>query len=205
MAKALPVMGVLGAFLAACVVAVLVDTGILLVVPFTLVASVILLAQRTILGAVAGLVVLALTVLAALGMLGNVTTEEGGATDFGIGETAGTVLALAACLAIPVAAVAIRWDDAEPRWLAVGGLGAAALALAIALADPAALSDHGRVMTLVHAIVCLLALGPMVPLLSSAGAAPAELPPLAVVEAPVGKPAASRPPAAPQPPAKKSP
>lgn len=190
MAKALPVMGILGAFLAACVVAVFVEVGVLIVVPFMFIASLVLLGQRTVLGAVAGLVVLALTVLAALGMLGSVTTEKGGATDFGVSEPTGTVLALAACLAVPVAAIAGRWKDAEPRWLSIGALAAAVVALAIALADPEAMKDHGRVMTLVHAILCLLVMGPMIPLLSAA-TEPTELPPLAAMDAPV-KPAAGR-------------
>ena len=189
MAKALPVMGVLGAFLAACVAAVLVEAGILFTVPFLLVASVVLLGQRTVLGAVAGLVVLALTVLAALGMVGNVSTERGGSTDFGVGEATGSVLALAACLAIPASAVAIRWPDAQPRWLAFLGLGAAAIALALGAADPAALKDHGNARTLVLAVLCLLPMAPMVPMLSSAPEA-TELPPLAAFEAPAGKPPA---------------
>ncbi len=195
MAKALPVMGILGAFLAAGVAAVLVETGILLVVPVMLAASVVLLGQRSILGAVAGLLVLLLTVLAALGILGNVSTKNAGDTDFGIGEANGAVLALAACLAVPAAATLVRWNDPRlPRWLAGGGLACAAIALLVGLYDPAGLKDHGGVRALVHAILCLLVLGPMIPLMS--GDPPEELPPLAVADAPT-KPATPKAPGKP--------
>ncbi|MEK6975561.1 MAG: hypothetical protein AABY18_04370 [Candidatus Thermoplasmatota archaeon] len=189
MVKALPVMGILGAFFAAVLVAILVDAAVFVVVLVTLTGSVILVAQRTIVGAVAGIVVLILTVLAALGMAGSVTTKNGSA-DFGISEDGGILLGLAACLAVPMGALAARWEQAAPRWLAYAGIAAAVVALAMALANPAALDDNGTVYTLVTALFALAAMAPMVPLVRAEGDAPrgrsTEPAPLASADSSVG-------------------
>lgn len=187
MAKALPIMGILGAVFGALLVAVLADAAAFIVVLVSLVGSVMLLAQRTIVGAVAGLIVLALTVVAGLGLVGSISTEGGGGADFGISPTAGIILGLAACLAVPMGAVAARWDGLEPRWAAYAGIACAILAVAIAAAGADTLSDHGAAMTLTAAAFALGAIAPMVVLLRSPDDDRAEPAPLAAMEAPVSK------------------
>jgi hypothetical protein len=186
MAKALPIIGIVGAVFGALLVAVLADAAAFIVVLVTLVGSVMLLAQRTIVGAVAGLIVLALTVVAGLGLVGSISTEDGGA-DFGISPPTGIVIGLAACLAVPMGAVAARWDELEPRWTAFVGIACSVLAVGIAAAGADTLSDHGAAMTLTAAAFALGAIVPMVVLLRSPGDDGAEPAPLAAVEAPVTK------------------
>lgn len=173
MGKTLPAFGVVGAVFAALSIAVLVPNSLAMFAPLLvgLAGSVVLVGQRTIVGAVAGLLVLVLTVVAALGLVGNVSTEEG-ETDFGIAQSTGQVLLVAACLLLPVGAVVLRWEDAEPRWLAVAGAACAAIAFLLVAGDPEGIGDQSQTMTLVAAVLALLAAAAMVPLLR----APAEEP-----------------------------
>ena len=193
MAKALPVVGIVGAVLAALCFAVLAPPATILVVPAALAASVILVAQRTVAGAVAGLLVLGLAVLATLGVLGSVTTEDGGSTDFGISEDLGIALAAITALAIAIAAIALRWDLLEPRWLAIGGLVCAAAAALLAYMDQEVLLNHFRPGTFIGAGLSLLVVVPLARLLR----APVDDPltqELVAADAPVRKPAAAPPP-----------
>lgn len=189
MAKGLPILGIVGAVFAAAVVAVLADAALFVVVVMAVVGSIVLLTQRSVAGAVAGLVVLALGVVAGLGLAGSVTTEDGGETDLGVGPDAGILFALAAMLALPVAAVALRWDEAQPRWAAIAGLAAAVVGFAVAALDPNNLADHGTVRAGITALLCLLAMaGPVVLLRAGedAPARPAAAPtPLATADAPL--------------------
>ena len=207
MAKALPILGIVGAVFGALAIAVLVNAAVFIVVPVAIAGSVVLVAQRTIAGAVSGLVVLALAVLAALGLAGNITTEDNGSTSFGLSEGTGRVLAVACCLAIPVGAVAARWDDALPRWMAIVGVACAVVAVLIAALDPDALAQQSEPLTLVAAVLALASLVAMLPLLRAdrddeGGVPPHEPRPNVAAEAPLRsasppparKPASSRPP-----------
>lgn len=164
MGKVLPILGIVGAVFAALVVAVLANAALFVVVLVAVAASIVLVAQRTIAGAVAGLVVLALGVLAALGLAGSVTTEKGGETGFGIAEPTGVLLAFAAMIALPVAATVLRWGDL-PRWLAIAGLACAAVAFGLAATDPSDLADHGTIRTIVTSVSCLASMAPAIALL----------------------------------------
>lgn len=166
MGKTLPILGIVGAVSAALSIAVLVPDSLAMFAPLVvgLAGSIVLVGQRTIVGAVAGLLVLVLTVVAGLGLVGTVSTEDGGETDFGIAPSTGQVLLVAACLLLPVGAVALRWEEAEPRWLTVGGAACAAIAFLLVASDPDGIGDQSQTMTLVAAVLALLGIGAMVPL-----------------------------------------
>lgn len=169
MGKALPILGILGSVFAALAIAVLVPDSLAMFVPLLvgLAGSVILVGQRTIQGAIAGIVVLGLTVLAALGLIGTVSTESGGSTDLGISVAVGQVLAIAACLALPLSAMGLRWPEVQPLWLGIGSAAAGVLALVLVALDPDGIAQQNQADTLVAAVLALLALGAMVPLLRS--------------------------------------
>jgi hypothetical protein len=169
MGKALPILGIIGAVFAALAVMVLVNGAVFVVIPLTLVGSIVLLAQRNVPGAIAGLLVLGLTVLAALGLAGSVTTKKG-SSDFGISEEMGRVLAVIACLAVPAAAIGVRWGEAEPAWLAYVGLAGAVLAVILALAGQHHLAEQNHPLTLVAGAVALVPVAGMVGLLRAAPA-----------------------------------
>src|SRR5688572_23696964 len=122
MGKGLAVVGILGAIAATLtILSVLQDLASFLVLPVIVAGSIVLVAQRSVAGAVAGLLVLSLAVVTALGLAGSITTESG-TTDFGFSDSAGRILAIAACLSIPLAAIAVRWHDIDPQSLAYVGI-----------------------------------------------------------------------------------
>lgn len=191
MSKTLPVLGIVGAVFAALTIAVLVPDSLAMFAPLLvgIVGSVVLIGQRSIQGAVAGIVILILTVVAALGLVGEVTTKDGGGADFGISVAMGQILSIAACLLVPLAAVVLRWERCEPRWMAIAGSACAVVAFIIAAMDPDGIAQQNQVETLVAAVLALLTTLAMVPLLRNddfAAAAVPEPAPLASAEAPLG-------------------
>ena len=162
MGKGLAVVGILGAFAATLTILnVLQDLAAFVVLPVIVAGSIVLVAQRTVAGAVAGLLVLSLAVVAALGLAGSVTTESG-TTDVGFSDQAGRFLVLAGCLSIPLAAIAVRWHHIDPQSLAYVGLfcGAVAFLLAVIRSDP--LGDQANPVTLAIAALPLGAIAAMV-------------------------------------------
>lgn len=162
MGKGLAIAGILGAFAATLTILnVLQDLAAFLVLPVIVAGSIVLVAQRTVAGAVAGLLVLSLAVVTALGLAGSVTTESG-TTDFGFSEQGGRIFALAGCLSIPLAAIAVRWDRIDPQSLAYVGLfcGAVGFLLATIRSDP--LGDQANPVTLAIAALPLGAIAAMV-------------------------------------------
>lgn len=161
MGKGLAVTGILGAVAATLAMLVLVDAAAFLVLPVIVAGSVVLVAQRTVAGAVAGLLVLALAVVAALGLAGSITTE-GGTTDFGFDESTGRLLAVAGCLAIPLAAIAVRWHAIDPQGLAYVGLFCAAVAFLLAASRSDRLVDQSDGLTVAAGLLPLGAIASMV-------------------------------------------
>jgi hypothetical protein len=162
MGKGLAIVGILGAFAATLTILnVLQDLASFLVLPIIVAGSIVLVAQRSVAGAVAGLLVLALAVVTALGLAGSITTKEG-STDFGFSPEAGHFLALAGCLSIPLAAIAVRWHRIEPQSLAYIGVfcGALAFLLAVIRSDP--LGDQANPITLAIGALPLGAIASMV-------------------------------------------
>lgn len=191
MTKTLPIVGIVGAVFAALTIAVLVPDSLAMFTPLLvgLVGSGLLIAQRSVHGAVAGIVILVLTVVAALGLVGEVTTEDGGGADFGISVATGQVLSIAACLLIPIAAVVLRWEQCEPRWMAIAGIAAAVIAFVIAAMDPDGIAQQNQAETLVAAVLALVACLAMVPLLRNDDdeePVAKEPAPLASADAPLG-------------------
>lgn len=170
MAKALPIVGIVGAVVGALAIAVLVPDSLAAFLPLLvgLVGSVVLVGQRTIQGAAVGIVLLLLTVVAALGLIGTVSTEGGGGADLGISVGTGQVLGILVCLGLPVAAVGLRWEEAQPRWLTLAGVACAVLALLLVLLDPEGIAQQNQADTLAAMVLALLAIAAMVPLLRSA-------------------------------------
>lgn len=168
MPKGLAIVGILGAFAATLTILnVLQGAAVFIVLPILVAGSIVLVAQRSMGGAIAGLIVLALAVMAALGLAGSVTTESG-STDFGFSVDAGRLLALAGCLSIPLAAIALHWNDLDPVWLAYLGAACAVAAflLTIILAEPS--GDQTKPLTIIIALLPLGAIATMVGLWRSA-------------------------------------
>lgn len=168
MGKGLAIIGILGAVAATLSMLVLVDAAVFLVLPVIVAGSITLVAQRTVAGAVAGLLVLALAVVAALGLAGSVTTREGSA-DFGFDESSGRLVAIAGCLALPLAAIVVRWSSIDPQPLAYVGLFCAVVAFLLAAIRPDRLVDQSDVITLVSGLVPLGAIVSMVGLWRGSG------------------------------------
>lgn len=165
MTKALPIVGIIGAVFAALVVAVLANAGLFLVVAVAFGGSLVLLGQRSVAGAAAGLVILAVAAIAGLGLAESIATKNG--TFEAFSPATGRVLATLSCVLLPVAAMLLRWDLLQPRWLGYGGLGAAAIGFLLAATDPTDLTDHGTWRTAVTAVFLLAAAAPMVVLLKA--------------------------------------
>lgn len=169
MGKGLAIVGIVGAVAATLAVLVLVNAAIFLVLPVIVAGSIVLVAQRTVAGAIAGLLVLALAVVAALGLAGSVTTREGTA-DFGFSEDSGRLLAVAGCLSIPMAAIAVRWDRIEPQSLAYIGIFCAAVGFLLAAIRPGQLVNQTDLVTLATGLLPLGAIASMVGLLRGSSA-----------------------------------
>jgi hypothetical protein len=162
MGKGLAVVGILGAIAATLTILnVLQDLASFLVLPVIVAGSIVLVAQRSVAGAVAGLLVLALAVVTALGLAGSITTESG-TTDFGFSAEAGRILTLAGCLSIPMAAIAVRWHHIDPQSLAYVGIFCAAVAFLLAIIRSDPLADQANPLTLAIGVVPLGAIVSMV-------------------------------------------
>jgi hypothetical protein len=176
MGKGLAIVGILGAVFASLLMLVLVDAAAFFALPVVIAGSIVLVAQRTVAGAVAGLLVLALAVVAALGLAGSVTTESGTA-DFGFSQTAGRLLAIAACLAIPLAAIIVAWPDVDPQALSYVGLFCIAVAFLLAVARPDRLVDQSDLLGVAAGLLPLGGVAPMVGLFRAAGPVAPTAPP----------------------------
>ena len=163
MGKGLAVVGILASVAATLAMLVLATefAAALLVLPVLIAGSILLVLERTVPGAIAGLLVLALAVVAALGMMGSVTTEEG-STDFGFSEASGRVMAIAGCLAIPLAVIVVRWGAIEPPALAYVGIFCAALAFLLAVVRRDSLVDQSDLLTVASGLLPLGAIVSMV-------------------------------------------
>lgn len=161
MGKGLAIVGIVASVAATLVMLVLVSAAAFLVLPVIVAGSIILVLQRTVAGAVAGLLVLALAVVAALGLAGSVTTEAG-STDFGFSEEAGRLMAIAGCLAIPLAAIVVRWHAIDPQSLAYVGLFCAAVTFLLAAARRGSLVDQSDPLTIAMGLLPLGAIVSMV-------------------------------------------
>lgn len=161
MGKGLAVVGILGAVAATLTMLAFVGAGVFLVLPVIVAGSIVLVAQRSVAGAVAGLLVLALAVVAALGLAGSITTKNG-TTDFGFDEDSGRLIAIAGCLALPLAAIAVRWDAIDPQPLAYIGIFCAAVAFLLAAMRPSRLLEQTDYVTLATGLLPLGAIAPMV-------------------------------------------
>jgi hypothetical protein len=168
MGKGLALAGILGAVAATLTMLVLLEAAVFLVLPIIVAGSIALVAQRTVAGAVAGLLVLALAVVAALGLAGSVTTQNGSA-DFGVSAEAGRLLALAGCLAVPLAALAVRWPSIDPQPLAYIGIFCAAVAFLLAAIRPDRLADQSDLLSVASGFLPLGAIAPMVGLWRGSG------------------------------------
>lgn len=162
MGKGLAIAGILGAVAATLTVLVFVNAAVFLVLPVLVAGSIVLVAQRTVAGAVAGLLVLALAVVAALGLAGSLTVRGGETTDFGFSEDAGRLIAIAGCLSVPMAAIAVRWDRIDPQSLAYVGIFCAAVGFLLAAIRPGALVNQQDGLTVVTGLLPLGAIASMV-------------------------------------------
>ena len=170
MGKGLAIVGIIASITATLAMLVLATefAAALLVLPVLVAGSVFLVLERNVGGAIAGLLVLALAVVAALGLMGSVTTEDGGTTDFGFSERSGRLLAVAGCLAIPLAAIAVRWPAIEPQSLAYVGIFCAAVGFLLAILRRDHLVDQGDLITVASGLLPLGAIASMVGILRAA-------------------------------------
>lgn len=164
MAKALPILAIVAAVAAALGALVLLEVALLLPLLVALVGAGFLIAQRSLPGIVSGLLVLLFAVLGLLGLVGNVSTEEGG-VDFGISESLGHGFAVLAPLLVVGGLVWQEWDVIEPRWLQVGGATALGLAAVLALVFSGSLTDQSAVGAYLVALLSLAGLAPGIALL----------------------------------------
>jgi hypothetical protein len=169
MGKSLPILGILGAVFAMLSALVLVNAAVFIVIPVAVTGSIVLMAQRNALGAVAGLIVLLLGLVAGIGLVGSIGTENG-SLDFGISSEVGRAWAILACLAIPMGALAVRWTEFQPRWLAYASAGVAAVAALMGILLRADLTDQGNVSVLVLGVLLLLPIVPMASMLRNPAA-----------------------------------
>lgn len=167
MGKGLAIVGIIASVAATLTMLVLLEAAIFVVLPVIVAGSIVLVAQRTVSGAVAGLLVLALAVVAALGLAGSITTSSG-STDFGFSEASGRVMAIAGCLSIPLAAIVVRWGWVDPPSLSYIGIFCAAVAFLLAVVRQDRLADQSDYITLVTGLLPLGAIAPMVGLLRGA-------------------------------------
>jgi hypothetical protein len=177
MGKGLAVVGILASVAATLAMLVLATefAAALLVLPVLIAGSILLVLERNVAGAIAGLLVLALAVVAALGMMGSVTTDDG-TTDFGFSETSGRVMAIAGCLAIPLAAIVVRWHALEPQPLAYVGIFCLAVAFLLAVVRRDSLVDQSDLLTVASGLLPLGAIVSMVGVWRGADDGPMDAP-----------------------------
>lgn len=168
MGKGLAIVGITASVAASLAMLVLVSGAQFLVLPVIVAGSIVLVAQRSVGGAIAGLLVLALAVVAAIGMAGSLTTKSGGETNFGFSEDAGRVLAIAGCLSIPLAALIVRWHWVEPQSLSYIGIFCIAVAFLMAVLRQHSLADQSDLLTLASGLLPLGGIVPMVGLIRGA-------------------------------------
>ena len=168
MGKGLAVVGILACVAATLAMLVLVGAAAFLVLPIIVAGSIVLVLQRTVAGVVAGLLVLAFAVVAALGLTGSVTTQGGGTTDFGFSEESGRLLAVAGLLAIPLAAIVVRWHSIRPQSLAYVGIFCAFVGFLLAAVRKDQLIDQSDLLTIATGLLPLGAIVSMVGILRGA-------------------------------------
>lgn len=127
MSKNLPILAIVGGVLALLGALVLVDIANILLALFAFVAAGFLIARRDPEGMATGAGGAVLGIVGLLGLLENLSTQEGGGLDFGIPAGVGQALLIIAVLAPAVAVLWLHWDE-----LGVGWAGPAAGALALA-------------------------------------------------------------------------
>ena len=192
MAKALPVMGIIGSVTAALTTSIFVPDSLpgFLPIPVALVGAGILFGQRTWQGVASASAILLLAIVASLGLIGFVSTENGG-LDLGVRGDVGRVLAILACLSLPIAAMWLRCEVAEPRWLAYGSAGVAALAFLLVAFNAADIADQSNLIILFAAVLALAPVAGMIPLLRSPApmtAPPPRMPPARPPQPPARRP-----------------
>lgn len=169
MAKTLAVLGIAGAVMAALALLVLANLALLLVPLFAIGAAIFVMREANPMAKAIGIVTILLSIIAVLGLIGSVSLKGGGGTSFGISVDVGVALAVLAALMIPVAVSLLRRDEIEPEWLAMAGLGAAALCVILAFVGLNGITNHATGLTLTAGILALVAISPSIGLLRSDG------------------------------------
>lgn len=108
-----------------------------------------------------GLLAAVFGVLAILGTIGSVG-GEGGGVEFGISVEMGVAFAIASCLMFPAAALALRWGNDDPEWLAFVQAAVVGLGVLLAFVFQGSLPDHAAATTLVVGILALGSLWPAI-------------------------------------------
>lgn len=160
MGRTLPILAVIALVLAALAASLITGVGLIVVAAYGIVVAVFLFLTRdTVPMAVGGVGVL-LLVLAILGLLGGVSTEEGG-LDFGISDGLGTAFLIAGMAALAGGALAVHWGAMDPDWL--GWVGVAVLTVAAVLAFVAigSLGDMGSAPAMASALLLLVGIWPL--------------------------------------------
>ncbi len=160
MARPLPIIGIIAGALAAVSALVLVDLANLVLVPVILAASVFLFMLRDRSGIILGVTGVVLAVVGTMGLLQNVSTEDGG-MDFGISPSVGHALLIAGAMVASADIVWRQWGDFQ-TWQSAVGAGVVGLTALLAVGLRNNLTDQTQAGAFVVAIFALLSMGPAV-------------------------------------------
>lgn len=153
--------------MAALAATVFVSAAAFIVPLFVLVAAVMLIAQRSSAGIVASLGLIALAVLASMGLLGAITVKGGGGITAPFDVAFGTAFAVTAALGVPAAATWVLWYDPVKMPMRYTGLAAALLGAVLAFVFRGDLTTQTSAATWVVVLCCLASSLCVVPFFTS--------------------------------------
>lgn len=171
MAKLLAVAAIVAAVTAALTALVFVDPATTLSAVVAIAAGVVLLLQRRLPGYIGGALVIIVGILGLLGAVGYLTFEGGGGGSLGIPADWTSALLVIALVAVPAFATWAVWNTLTP-WTAYVGVGAAVVAIILAIVNHGQLVNQANVMNYVLALACIASATPAGMMMRSDAPAP---------------------------------
>lgn len=161
MGRLVPVLAIVGSVFAALSALVLGDIAIALPGLIGIGGGIALAISKDWRRLVPGIVAVVFGVLAILGTIGSVGNEEG-SVEFGISVEMGVAFAVASGLMFPASALALRWGEDDPEWLAYLQAAVVGLGVLFAFVFQGDLTDHAAATTLVVGVLALGSLWPAI-------------------------------------------
>lgn len=158
MSKTIPILGIVAVVTAILAALVFFDIALLLPALVAIGFGITLTISKDYRQIIPGVCAIVFGIVGIMGILGNVSTEDGG-VNFGISAGVGQALIIVALLEIAGASVVLTWQELEPEWLSyvLVALWAICFILAFVVRDGFTTQNSGAVYGLVVPMFLFLA------------------------------------------------